>query len=62
MNNPGVTEVLFSLILVVISIAISRFWKIDVEKDSSHDMEDRFEVLIKDLPKEVVMIRFTNSY
>ncbi len=27
------TEVLFSLILVAISIAISRFWKINVEKD-----------------------------
>ena len=27
------TEVLFSLVLVVISIAISKFWKIKVEKD-----------------------------
>lgn len=33
MNNPGITEVLFSLILVAISISISRFWKIEVEKD-----------------------------
>ncbi len=33
MNNPGMTEVLFSLILVAIAIAISRFWKINVEKD-----------------------------
>jgi len=33
MNNPGMTEVLLSLILVAISIAISRFWKINVEKD-----------------------------
>ncbi len=33
MNNPGMTEVLFSLIMVAISIAISRFWKIEVEKD-----------------------------
>ncbi len=33
MNNPGITEVLFSLILVLVSIAISRFWKINVEKD-----------------------------
>ncbi len=33
MNSPGMTEVLFSLVLVVISFAISRFWKIEVEKD-----------------------------
>lgn len=33
MNTPGYTEVLLSLILVVISILISRFWKIPVAKD-----------------------------
>ncbi len=33
MNNPGMTEVLLSFIMVLISIAISRFWKIEVEKD-----------------------------
>lgn len=33
MNNPGMTEVLFSLIMVLIVLAISRFWKIDAEKD-----------------------------
>lgn len=33
MNNPGMTEVLYSIILVIISIAISKFWKIEVEKD-----------------------------
>lgn len=33
MNNPGMTEVLYSLILVFISLGISRFWKIDAEKD-----------------------------
>jgi len=33
MNSPGMTEVLLSLVLVAISLAVSRFWKIDLEKD-----------------------------
>ncbi|MDF1544424.1 MAG: iron export ABC transporter permease subunit FetB [bacterium] len=35
MNNPALTEVVISLLLVVASLAITRYWKINVAKDIS---------------------------
>ena len=35
MSNPGLTQVLISLVLVVASLIITRYWKIDAAKDIS---------------------------
>jgi putative ABC transport system permease protein len=46
MNNPGIVQVLLSLVLVGVAIAIARWWKIPVEKEMAFGSVRSFIQLI----------------